>query len=100
MALRCADTRAQPVERALSGPENRKERQREQNTGARRALNVVKQKLQGWLGRIARLWLMYVQTGVEHKDRLSVEGQVQSLINKATSVVSLCQMYEGWGAWL
>ncbi len=56
-AWRCADTSAQPVERAMSGPENRKERQREQNTGARRALNVVKQKLQGSLTRRARLWL-------------------------------------------
>ncbi|KAH8040442.1 hypothetical protein HPB51_010222 [Rhipicephalus microplus] len=31
---------------------------------------------------------------------LSVEGQVDSLIQEATSEVNLCQMYVGWGAYL
>lgn len=31
---------------------------------------------------------------------LSVEGQVNSLIEEATSIDNLCQMYIGWAAYM
>ena len=37
--------------------------------------------------------------GREEGASLSVEGQVTALIQRATDVNNLCQIFEGWSAW-
>ena len=54
------------------------------NRDATRALLRLKQKL----------------NGIEHGPALSVEGQVNQLINEARDPQRLSQMYHGWAAWL
>ena len=42
-------------------------------------------------------------TGASKEDlegRLSVQGQVQRLVEEATAIENLAQMYIGWSAWL
>ena len=37
--------------------------------------------------------------GREEGATLSVEGQVTALIQRATDLNNLCQVFEGWAAW-
>ena len=54
------------------------------NSGASRAMFNVKQRL----------------AGSQHRDQLSVEGQVNALIHEATSMEKLSSMYYGWSSWV
>lgn len=54
------------------------------NSGASRAMFNVKQRL----------------AGAQHKEQLSVEGQVNALIHEATDMERLAKMYYGWSAFV
>jgi phosphatidylinositol kinase/protein kinase (PI-3 family) len=54
---------------------------------AKRALLRLKQKLQG---------LEDPTSG----EAMSVQGQVQLLLNEATDAENLCMLYHGWAPWL
>lgn len=54
------------------------------NSGAARAMFNVKQRL----------------AGLQHKDQLSVEGQVNALIQEATDIERLAKLYFGWSAFV
>lgn len=54
------------------------------NAPAARALLRLKAKIQG----------------VEYGQALSVEGQVNQLINEAQDPERLCKMYKGWAPWV
>lgn len=78
------------------------------NTGAQRAMLRVKQRLRGTgepdrctsCVRHCRAGSCLVRCPAEHKDMLSVEGQVKSLLNDAQDPDSLALMYYGWCAWV
>lgn len=61
-----------------------RKRPEDSNTDAERALLRVREKLQGYVER----------------DVLSVEGQVQKLIEEATDANRLCKMFAGWASWV
>ncbi len=42
---------------------------------------------------------LFLQGKTEEGMSISVEGQVHQLIEEATSLENLAQMYVGWGAW-
>ncbi|KAJ3435813.1 serine/threonine-protein kinase atm [Anaeramoeba flamelloides] len=58
--------------------------QKQNNKEAKRALAQVKQKLKGY----------------DNQDQLSVEGQVNMLINESMDSKNLAKMYRGWCSWV
>ncbi|KAL3938721.1 MAG: hypothetical protein SGARI_001628 [Bacillariaceae sp.] len=66
--------------------EEQTEPKSEQNDGAVKTINKIKQKLEG-----------YEDSALG--DQQGVEGQVQLLINSARDTNLLAEMYSGWGPW-
>jgi len=54
------------------------------NKDAERAILRVKQKLHG----------------IEYGESLSIQGQVNQLINEATDPERLCKLFPGWAPWV
>ena len=67
-------------------PENKNDQTQERNEYAVKVLAQVDQKLRGSIGNAG--------------EAISVEDQVARVIEVATDTTRLCQMYEGWSAWI